>query len=580
VKKRNSLPILFLALAFVLGGAKTPLAFCSWAIIGLIYTIFVLITSRFNNRSVLYFIALISGLVLTQVYSLDSSNSLFWTTEYLTLSCLWLALRGVSLDAESHLFWCVLTGLATITVVLTVVQSVRNLVAYGAFPLNPNFNAAWMAALACGFAAKTKKTRFDVVLIVMLSVLVLLGLSRSGLIALIAGMSYVLSQRYTHRKIIAGLIIMTVALALIPHDWLVTRLRLIEEPGRLRIWWLALRAFWDYPLTGYGPGNFEIAYQQHAFPEGTLVLYGHTTAFAHNDYLQAAVELGWPLTILLVSGLMGLILFPKNQDRPLATPARSILIVLGVASFFNPIFKMPIFPYLAILASSCLMMPDNNSSLKQPANIRGFWLAGIPAGILVLVLWCGLRSFWAANGQWVRIVSWNPSDAEAWHNLAYASSDKNEVLLANERAVSQSPHQVYYVEALARAQESLLAENLASGAVENYLRAIQLAPGRAINYLGVARLLWRAGEPLEALKWTTRARALEPYYWESDLWSARCFERMGDKDRARQVLIALIGRYEQFLHVSHPEPESPYEQAILSFDRSVVESELSRLRTR
>jgi tetratricopeptide (TPR) repeat protein len=354
------------------------------------------------------------------------------------------------------------------------------------------------------------------------------------------------------------------------------RIHFTENGVRLKMSQLALVSMTDYPLTGYGPGNFEIAYQRHAFPTEEAVRYGRSTACAHNDYLQAGSELGWPAAVFLSVWFFVLLVSPIRPNQTLGVPAKAILSALGVAAFFNPISKMPLLGYLAIFSASCLARPrdEDPAPLSQGMKLLFRW---IPVVALFPVLWCGFRFYWADRQEWRRILNVNPHDAEAWHNLAYATSNSQEGLKYHERAVLESPYQIYYIEALARSLESIPGQEGISPAIEAYLKAIRLAPTRATNYLSIARLLWRAGEPREALQWTDRAGRLEPNYWECDLWRARCLEHLGDKSRARAILNSLIERHEYFLRINQPHPDSPYEETILAYDRSVIENELSHL---
>jgi len=571
------MPILLLGLAFLLGGAKTPMAFCAWTLPALVFSGIPFWNRTRLGHKTISFLSMVAGILLAQIYSLDPTASLFWSLEYLVLACLWLSLQRMPADKDPDFFWNGMAVLGFLSALLTSVQWVRHQIPYGALPLNPNFNAVWMAAIAAALTARTRKTRMEVLLIVWLSAIVLFGHSRSGLLALMGGMSFSLAERYPVRRIAGVLALLLIAAMLIPHGWLlIHRLHVFENGGRLHLWQLACRAMADYPLTGYGPGNFEMAYQRHAFPTQGAVRFGQTTAFAHNDFLQAAVELGWPLAALLAGGYLTLLLRPLPKNRPLARPAKSILIALGIAACVNPIFKMPILAYLAILAASCMTSSDRVPyPEKIPAQEKILLL--IPVSVLLLASWCGLRTLWADQRQWMRIISVNPRDAEAWHELAYASSDSSQIIAAHERAVEESPAQVYYVEALARALESSPAPDTIPRALEVYLKAIQLAPSRAPNVLGVARLLWRAGEFHEALPWAQRAHDLEPNYWESELWMARCLEQTGDKHGARVILDNTAKRHDEFARTSFLPPQFPYEQTILAYDASVIKSERSRM---
>jgi hypothetical protein len=576
MKKLTNAPVLLLACAFLLTGAKTPFAFCSWSVLALAFSSVALRRRTLTDNSHLLFLASVASILVLQVYSLDPTNSLFWSVQYLVYACLWLALQAMPVDTTPAAFWNAIVCLAAITGALTTLQWFQHAPPYGTLPLNPNFNAVWMAALAAALTAKQRASWREHLLLLWLCILIALGSSRSGLLALVAGMSVSFAHRYSKHKVFLGLAVLVLLAFFIPDQWFLNRLHFFENGARLKMSQLALVSMTDYPLTGYGPGNFEIAYQRHAFPTGEAVRYGHSSAFAHNDYLQAGCELGWPAALFLCGWFFVLIARPIRPDQPLALPAKAILSALGIAAFFNPIFKMPLLGYLAIFSASCLSR-TRDVDPRTPPQAMPLAVRWIPVLTLLPVLWCGVRSYWVNRQEWRRILNLNPHDAEAWHNLAYRASDKQESVRDHERAVLESPYQLYYIEALARSLESIPGQEGIYPAIEAYLKAIRLAPTRATNYLGIVRLLWRAGEPREALEWADHARRLEPNYWECDLWKARCFIQLGKKNRAQFILKNVIWRHAQFLQTALSTPSSPYEQAILGYDERIIQEELSRL---
>jgi len=579
VKYFSKGPVLLLVAAFFLGGAKTPICFGLWSAIALSLTAIALWDKQPTRSQAAYFGIFIGGVLLSQIYSLDSTNSQFWTTQMLIYSCLWLVLPELSSQTSPNEFWAVLTCLGGATVLITTYQWVRAQPIYGMLPLNPDFNAVWMAALLAALMAKPRTSPLEFLLILWLAVLISLGLSRSGLLALVAGSYYSACHRYPRKNILLSLGIVALICILIPQHWWVPRLNIAENGGRLRTWGIALRGLADYPLTGYGPGNFELAYHRYAFRYIDAVRYSRSTAFVHNDYLQIANEFGWPVVGLLCIGLYRILSKPISSLQPLAVPAKSILISLGVAACFNPIFKMPIFAYLALFSSSYLM----NQWPSSP-TVPGARTAITKAGLFLFLgflslssAWCGVRSYWASHQAWDRIVSWNSADGEAWHEFAYQITDQKLAVFYHQRAVQESPNQPFYVEALARALESGSDPKVLPQTLEMYLRAINLAPKRAINYLAVTRILWRAREYGNALQWAAKASALEPYYWECDLWRARCMEKLGHANQAVFILKNLIQRREAVLKLYPGPVQSPYEQAILNFDPAVIENELRRI---
>ena len=115
-----------------------------------------------------------------------------------------------------------------------------------------------------------------------------------------------------------------------------TRLGTMENPvvagaQRFDIWDGAIRMFVEAPNLGVGAGTFWLAY-----PPFRSVSDGSGGFYAHNDYIQAAVELGWPGLLLLVLALAGVALVlwrlacKRHVDQ--ASRAEGILLGCGLAA--------------------------------------------------------------------------------------------------------------------------------------------------------------------------------------------------------------------------------------------------------
>ncbi len=102
----------------------------------------------------------------------------------------------------------------------------------------------------------------------------------------------------------------------------------VSNLERLNRYSCAWRMFLDRPITGYGPGTFQIAYLPYQKPEEmTRISVTHTGPHppgrgggAHSEYLQALSEMGLP-GFLLLAGLLliglqrGLCLLRHTKDR-------------------------------------------------------------------------------------------------------------------------------------------------------------------------------------------------------------------------------------------------------------------------
>ena len=79
--------------------------------------------------------------------------------------------------------------------------------------------------------------------------------------------------------------------------------------SRYAVWWNSLALIAQHPWLGVGFGEFNFAWTLTPFPDRPVAFFDH----AHNLFLQFAVELGIPLT-LLVLGLMGYALWKAVQN--------------------------------------------------------------------------------------------------------------------------------------------------------------------------------------------------------------------------------------------------------------------------
>ncbi len=129
--------------------------------------------------------------------------------------------------------------------------------------------------------------------------------SRGGVLALVAGLAVLLGLRSL--RVLALVTALAVAgLALVPNP-IVGRLQRLEEDDpfawtRFSIWKSAAAMALDHPFTGIGVGQYEYVSPRYAFPVPShWAKHTHVAENAHNDYLQAAAELGFPGLLLMLA---------------------------------------------------------------------------------------------------------------------------------------------------------------------------------------------------------------------------------------------------------------------------------------
>lgn len=132
----------------------------------------------------------------------------------------------------------------------------------------------------------------------------------------------------------------------------------ISSATRVDLWWGAINAFRDYPLTGVGPGNFtEYLMHSSLMPPGAGFPFVEFT-YAHNYFLSLFALTG------VMGGVLGIVVFWFAYRRSLALKARGDTIAATVqaclAAFFvsslygEPLFD-PVLLIVFILIIGCLI---------------------------------------------------------------------------------------------------------------------------------------------------------------------------------------------------------------------------------
>jgi tetratricopeptide (TPR) repeat protein len=227
---------------------------------------------------------------------------------------------------------------------------------------------------------------------------------------------------------------------------------------------------------------------------------------------------------------------------------------------------MPFLVYLGLLLSAVLFR-GRQEVTEGTSQMLGTCILTALAFIAGCFL---ISSRWTTEGRWKQEIRLNPYDAEAWHQLGYQDVPNSERIEAQQHAVELSPYNLYYREALASELELSNQPANEPFALQQYLQALILCPTRATDDLAVGRILFREGDPQVALEWFEKARRLEPYYWEADLWVARCYRAMKQPQKASFILKDLLERHARLTPSPSPQQTSSYEDAILGFDETVV----------
>ncbi|MDH5257658.1 MAG: O-antigen ligase family protein, partial [Gammaproteobacteria bacterium] len=164
-------------------------------------------------------------------------------------------------------------------------------------------------------------------------------------------------------KIVIYLLPLIIFIIYMANDgWLNRFFFLLDNaPQRLVIWQVSLELYYNYWLTGVGPGNFQYLYPIYQ-PFGAEYHVDH----AHNDYLELMTEQGITGLILLSLPIISVItLIAKNvtQRKTLYTSGVQLasliaLIAILLHASVDFLFQIPaitayFFIYMAIALRSC-----------------------------------------------------------------------------------------------------------------------------------------------------------------------------------------------------------------------------------
>ncbi len=591
----------------VLLGTKNPSTFFFWGAIALIYCFLGLqnLPATLPFKSFFPEALLMLMIILSQIFSTDPSTSFYPTTQALLFLFLWIILKMKPHSAnDGPMLTLTVLILGAATVIRTALQyseafhNFNQFMAYGwartygYLPVNPSFNAAFMSSSALLLLFPTLKnnaprwlplaTRGVGVLLVLF---VMLGPSRSSLLAFAIGLLYFLWPAVTPKRLIIFLLGVVMVALVTPRQFLERRLRLFEEGYRSKIMMIAVKAMKDRPLSGYGFGNFELAYQKHAFPvDIDRVRFGRTTRFAHNEYLQAGSDLGLMgfLTFLFIV----LRLFSRTPP-PGQRSTQAGLLAIGVSALNLHVWHVPFLAMWSIVLASA---GEGNARLEASAekstkirHHQPFVALALVALLGLSLAKTGLRDRWMKAGDWPLILRWNKTDAEAWQQWGYAQASSQEALVCFSHAARLVPRNPYYHESLARALEATGKTDNCDLAKTHYVQALQYAPSRAINALALGRLMYNGHRFKEAMEWFKAARQIEPFYWECDFWIARSWQALGQRRKAKWVLSYLVKRKriydEETVRIRRDIPyfrkdDSDYANQLQRFDMNAIDQEL------
>lgn len=229
------------------------------------------------------------------------------------------------------------------------------------------------ARIAKAIGTIFEERRFPLMAAVVILLAVIGSASRGGLLSLVGAGLFLLvlvflvgrAKRGTKLLVLAGILGCGGLLVWLTGDALLARFEAMlaadtlgDLDGRIAAWEMTLAAIAERPLLGYGHGTYqELFFLAHGPELGRAGIYDH----AHNDYLQAAAELGlvaagalW-LAFLLPWGLClrGAIARRRRRLYPLAASTAGVLVALHAVTDFSLLMPAVAMTVAAILGIGC-----------------------------------------------------------------------------------------------------------------------------------------------------------------------------------------------------------------------------------
>ena len=236
--------------------------------------------------------------------------------------------------------------------------------------------------VAQAIATIFEERRYPLMAAVIILLAVVGSASRGGLLSLIGAGLFLLLIMFLVSRATRGTKLLVAAATLggggllvwLTGDVLIERFRVIfaaETLGdvdvRIQGWEMTLQAIAERPWLGYGHGAYqEMFFLLHGPELGAAGIFDH----AHNDYLQAAAELGLPaagalwLALLLVWGLclVGAIARRRRRVYPLVASTAGVLVGLHAITDFSLLMPAVAMTFAAILGIGCAQSRSSRAS--------------------------------------------------------------------------------------------------------------------------------------------------------------------------------------------------------------------------
>lgn len=411
----------------------------------------------------------------------------------------------------------------------------------GALLGNEGFVALAAALVGAGAAAVVmagqggRARALAAALFLLLLTTILVNQQRTSLLALVAAVLALAVVRVRRWRLLPGLVALAGLLVATPL-WGPTRDALwLRHPqadvdrwqalstDRVGAWVAAVEMARQRPLLGFGPGSYALeSTRQRVAVELASGLRlkmppnADANVAAHDDYLQAAAELGWPSTLLGIGGLL-LLLFglegdlrARSADDPAALESAVLLAVL-VAAAVSALAWFPLqIPLVTLLLLGCVGRAARRvaAATTGPCWRLPLWPLRVVVVIAVLV------------GAAAALRSWQDDRV-----IGRASADLDAVLLGRGDG-----------DRLATVNAALVAARSVRAHAPDHATAIQVE--------GLALIVTRQGDAATRHFRAAIAGGERPEYWVN---LGRAYALDGDEARAQRCFLRAAWQSEHAL---------------------------------
>ncbi|MDD5688033.1 MAG: O-antigen ligase family protein [Elusimicrobia bacterium] len=449
---------------------------------------------------------------------------------------------------------------------IVIVQSCLGKTPKATFP-NPNLVAGYIvcaAVLIFSFLIYSDKT-FKIKIVYLAFFLfflygAILTNSRGGLFSLFCGIFITILLKYKKWGIIISAVIVLSIFILLPKKTVVNTMKIDGSDEyslkRPEIWMAAINMIKENPLSGSGPGNFEILFNKYNFPVDSIrsiARYGKSTRFAHNEFLQIAVEGG---IFVFAAYIFILIVIFKNATVKTAALTAVLACLLGHSLVdFNLHLPATAIVFIFLTANVLYDKSGNNFNLK----------AGY--GKYIKVFFAVLFIFNLFN------YYFKPFDAEKYKNKLDKLTDKESIKAVDiyKKIIRYSPNDFEYRRLVG---EMFYLNNDRIDAIENLKRAIELNPNNPFAIMSLAKIYYDANEFSKADFYLKKVIQIEPNYLIARYFLAKTSEKKDDNNSALSEYKNIISINKYFKDINSP---SGYDKTLISIDMAEVYNSLGFL---